>query len=207
MDAVVFLHGIWMKSIVMQPMAARFRKAGYQTHCFSYPSMQKTPEQNAWLFSNYIESISADRLHFVAHSLGGIVLMHYFHAYNETRPGRVVMLGSPIGGSDNARIINELPLFRWALGESGEQGLLGGIPAWTSQRQMGMIAGSKSVGVGRLLGRSLETNDGAVAVSETLIPELTDHIVMPVSHTGMLVSANVASQAIHFLQNGYFLFD
>jgi len=203
-DTVVFLHGIWMKSIVMQPMAVRFRKAGYKTHCFSYPSLQKTPEQNARLLRRTVQLLSANRIHFVAHSLGGIVLMHYFHLFNEMQQGRVVMLGSPIAGSNNAKLINELPFFKWTLGKSGDHGLLGDIPAWTSERQLGMIAGSRSVGVGNLLGRSEELNDGAVSVEETRIPELTDHIVMPISHTGMLMSAEVTLQAIHFLENGYF---
>lgn len=205
MDVVVFLHGIWMKSIVMQPMAVRFRKSGFQTHCFSYPSLQKTPEQNARLFSQYVQSLTADKIHFVAHSLGGIVLMHYFHLFDEIRPGRVVMLGSPIGGSSYAIKINKLPGIRRVLGGTVEQGLLGDIPVWASKRQLGMIAGNKSVGVGSLLGRSREANDGAVTVAETRIPELTDHIVMSVSHSGMLMSGDVASQAIHFLRNGYFL--
>lgn len=206
MDAVVFLHGIWMKSIVMQPMALRLRKAGFQTHCFSYPSLQKTPAENAALFRQYIHSIKADRLHFVAHSLGGIVLTHYFHAFNESRPGRVVMLGVPLNGSNNAKKINSMPVFNRLLGESVEQGLLGGVPAWKSQRQTGMIAGNRGIGVGKLLWRSLAENDGAVAVSETIVPELTDHIVMPVSHSGMLTSAKVSAQVIHFLENGYFSF-
>jgi len=206
MEAVVFLHGIWMKSIVMQPMALRLRKAGFETHCFSYPSLQKTPAENARLFMQYTKSIKADRLHFVAHSLGGIVLMHYFHVYRESRPGRVVLLGSPINGSGNARKINKLPIFNRILGESVEQGLLGNVPGWSGQRQLGMIAGSRGIGVGKLLGRSLDVNDGAVAVPETIIPELTDHIVMPVSHSGMLTSAKVSSQVIHFLENGYFSF-
>jgi len=188
----------------MQPMAARFRKAGYQTHCFSYPSLQKTPEQNARLLRKAVQSLAANRLHFVAHSLGGIVLMHYFNLFNETHQGRVVMLGSPIKGSNNAKLINELPVFRWTLGKSGDQGLLGNIPAWKSKRQLGMIAGSKRIGVGNLLGRSKELNDGAVSVAETRIPELTDHIVLPVSHSGMLVSAEVTLQTLYFLENGCF---
>jgi len=207
MEAVILIHGIWMKSIIMQPMAARLRKAGFQTHCFSYPSVYKTPAQNARLFARFARSVSADKVHFVAHSLGGIVLMHYFHENKETRPGRVVMLGSPVKGSSNAKIINNLPLFRLALGESIEQGLLGDIPAWGNQRQLGMIAGSKSLGVGNLLGRSHAPNDGAVLIEETRIPQLADHITLPVSHSGMLLSAKVSEQIIHFIENGYFLFN
>ncbi len=207
METVVLLHGIWMKPMVMQPLALRLRQAGYDTRCFSYPSRKKTPAQNASLLKEYTRGIAGERLHFVAHSLGGIVLMHFFARFTEPHQGRVVMLGSPVCGSANAEKFQHLPLSHWTLGNSIEQGLLGDVPAWQGRRELGMIAGSRSVGVGNLLGRSAQTNDGAVFLAETQLPGLTDHVTMPVSHTGMLMSARVARQVIHFLKNGYFSFD
>ena len=204
MDTVVLLHGIWMKPIIMQALSLRLRGAGYHTNCFSYPSVSKTPAQNARLFHDYVQALEGERLHFVAHSLGGIVLMHYFAQYQETRPGRVVLLGTPIGGSASAHQFSHLPLSQLTLGKSIEQGLLGDVPAWNGGRQIGMIAGSRSMGVGKLLGRSEDVNDGAVYLSETRMPSLTDHITLPVSHTGMLFSARVSRQVIHFLENGFF---
>jgi pimeloyl-ACP methyl ester carboxylesterase len=204
MDTVVLLHGIWMKPIVMQALSMRLRAVGYRSSCFSYPSRSKTPAQNARLFHDYVQTLEGDRLHFVAHSLGGIILMHYFAQGHDSRPGRVVLLGSPIGGSASARQFSDLALTRLALGKSIEQGLLGDVPAWSGERQIGMIAGSRSIGVGKLLGRSAEINDGAVYLSETQMSSMTDHITLPVSHTGMLFSAKVARQVIHFLENGYF---
>jgi len=204
METIVLLHGIWMKPVVMQGLAVRLRKAGYITRCFSYPSLIKTPKQNAQLLHQYIQSVPGDTVHFVAHSLGGIVLMHYFHLYKDQRPGRVLLLGSPIGGSERARQFGQLPFLQAALGKSTEQGLLGDVPTWAGDRDLGMIAGSRSMGVGNLLGRSADVNDGAVFLSETQIPELSDHVTLPVSHAGMLVSAKVALQVIHFIKNGYF---
>lgn len=204
MDTVVLLHGIWMKPVVMQALSMRLRSAGYRTCCFSYPSVSKTPAQNARLLHDYIQTIEDGKLHFVAHSLGGIVLMHYFSHYQETRPGRVVLLGSPVCGSAAAHRFSELPLSHITLGKSVEQGLLGGAPAWKGDRQIGMIAGNRSIGIGRFLGRSDEVNDGAVYLSETQMPLLTDHLTLAVNHTGMLFSAEVARQVIHFLENGYF---
>ncbi len=204
METVILLHGIWMKPVIMQALAARLRKGGYNTACFSYPSLKKTPAQNAQLLREYTHGLSGDRLHFVAHSLGGIVLMHYFSLFAEPRPGRVVLLGSPVCGSAYAEKFQQLPLSRLTLGNSIEQGLLGGVPPWEGGRDLGMIAGTRNIGVGNLLGRSTETNDGAVFLAETQLPGLSDHLSLPVSHTGMLLSARVARQVIHFLKNGYF---
>jgi pimeloyl-ACP methyl ester carboxylesterase len=207
METVVLLHGIWMKPVIMRPLAARLRTAGFNTCCFSYPSVKKTPAQNARLLHEYTDSLPGDRLHFVAHSLGGIVLMHYFARFQEPRPGRVVLLGSPLRGSAYAEKFHQLSLVRRALGNSTEQGLLGDVPAWQGGRDLGMVAGTRNIGVGNLLGRAEQTNDGAVFLSETQLPGLTDHISLPVSHTGMLLSARVARQVIHFLKNGCFLID
>jgi pimeloyl-ACP methyl ester carboxylesterase len=207
METVILLHGIWMKPVIMQPLAARLRKAGFNTACFSYPSVKKSPAQNAQLLHEYTDSLPGDRLHFVAHSLGGIVLMHYFARFQEPRPGRVVLLGSPLCGSAYAGKFHQLPLVRQALGNSTEQGLLGNVPAWQGGRDLGMVAGTRNIGVGNLLGRAAQTNDGAVFLTETQLPGLTDHISLPVSHTGMLLSVRVARQVIHFLKNGHFLID
>ena len=204
-QTVVLLHGIWMKSIVMQPLARQLRQAGYKTRCYSYPALFRTPAENARVFSDYINDIDTDRLHFVAHSLGGIVLMHYFDQFQPAVDGRVVMLGSPLAGSENAHKINELMFSSLMLGRSVEEGLLGDVPEWHGDRELGMIAGSKSMGVGNLLGRSKETSDGAVLLSETWIDGISDHITLPVSHSGMLISARVAEQVIHFLEKGHFL--
>ncbi|HEC28176.1 MAG TPA: alpha/beta fold hydrolase [Gammaproteobacteria bacterium] len=203
-ETVVLLHGLWMKSVVMQPLATRLRQAGFTTRCFSYPSVQTSPSGNAGLLHDFLLPLQTERLHFVAHSLGGIVLLHYFQQFNEVRPGRVVMLGTPVAGSAHARKISQLPFSELSLGKSIEQGLLGGVPAWTGGRDLGMIAGTRGFGFGNLMGRSEGINDGAVYLDETRIPGLTDHISLAVSHSAMLLSRKVADQTIHFLKNGYF---
>ncbi|MFO1427368.1 MAG: hypothetical protein U1F11_10455 [Steroidobacteraceae bacterium] len=67
-----------------------------------------------------------------------------------------------------------------------------------------MIAGTRPVGLGQFLARFREPNDGTVALRETRLPGTTDHLVLPVSHTGMLLSARVAEQCGQFLRDGRF---
>jgi hypothetical protein len=75
---------------------------------------------------------------------------------------------------------------------------------WTMERPLGIIAGTQPIGVGHLLVQFEEDSDGTVAVSETRLPGATDHLVLPVSHLGMLVSPRVARETGLFLQEGRF---
>jgi hypothetical protein len=76
--------------------------------------------------------------------------------------------------------------------------------SWSSERELGIIAGSQPLGLARLVVDFQETNDGTVAVSETRLPGAKEHIVLPVSHTGMLLSARVAFETGQFLEHGHF---
>ena len=80
----------------------------------------------------------------------------------------------------------------------------GGPRRWTQPRELGVIAGSTSAGLGRLVADLPVPNDGTVAVEETRIEGTTDHVVLPVTHTGMLVSASVAEHVARFLHSGRF---
>ena len=75
---------------------------------------------------------------------------------------------------------------------------------WTANRELGIIAGTHNVGLGRLFVKFEEDSDGTVAVSETRMPGATDFLTLPVSHTGMMLSARVAREAGAFLQTGRF---
>jgi hypothetical protein len=86
----------------------------------------------------------------------------------------------------------------------GDVNACGGFSAWRNGVEVGSIAGSLPLGVGRLLGPFPEPNDGTVAVAETVIAGLTDHLLLPVSHVALLWSSAVAAQTEHFLIHGRF---
>ena len=75
---------------------------------------------------------------------------------------------------------------------------------WSGRRDVGVIAGSMGVGIGRLFGALEDAHDGTVMVEETRLPGAKDHIVVAASHTGLLLSAEVAAQTRHFLEHGEF---
>jgi hypothetical protein len=116
-----------------------------------------------------------------------------------------VCLGSPLRGSRSAARLARWPGGRHLVGRClGDVHARGGFSKCPAGVEVGSIAGNVPFGAGRLLGPFPEPNDGTVAVEETRVAGLTDHIVLPVSHIAMLWSARVANQVAHFLEHGRF---
>jgi hypothetical protein len=118
--------------------------------------------------------------------------------------GRIVLLGSPVQGSAVARRIHGRRLLRWLIGRSGEQGLLGGGRRWEGWQSLGVIAGRRSLGIGRLMGGLSGVNDGVVNLEETTLEGAQAGIVVESTHIGLLTSRRVASQVCAFLKRGRF---
>src|SRR5687767_7128392 len=75
-EAVVLVHGIWLARLSLVPLQQRLRRAGYETHILSYPSLRRTPAQNAARLRALLERLAAPAVHVVGHSLGGLVALH-----------------------------------------------------------------------------------------------------------------------------------
>lgn len=205
-EMVVFLHGIWMVGAELSLLRHRVGLCGFDSRQFRYQSLRKTPRENAAALNGFLRRLDADVIHLVGHSLGGIVILHLFHDFPEQKPGRVVMMGTPVRGSLVAEQILHSGWLRPVLGRSTEQGLLGDAPRWDAPRELGMIAGIKGVGVGVLLtlGKLPGPHDGTVRLVATRTSGLADHLVVPHTHTGMLFSRAVAQAVCRFLQTGGF---
>ncbi len=205
-EVVVFIHGIWMTGAEMVLLRRRLSQCGFDCLNFRYQSLRRTPRENATNLNNYLHTIQADVIHLVAHSLGGIVVLHLFDKYPQQKPGRVVMMGTPIRGSEVARKVSSSRWLEHFLGRSTERGLLGDAPRWQSDRALGMIAGTEGFGVGKLvmLGKLQEPNDGTVPLATTCSSGITDHLALPYSHHGMLFARPVAQAVCQFLQSGSF---
>ncbi len=205
-EAVVFVHGIWMTGAEMLILRRRLAQCGFECFNFRYQSLRRTPRENATNLNKYLQTIQADVIHLVAHSLGGIVLLHLFDKYPQHKPGRVVMMGTPIRGS---QVAQKMATTRWLehfLGRSTDRGLLGDAPRWQTERELGMIAGTEGFGIGKLilLGKLQEPNDGTVHLAATCSSGITDHVALPYSHHGMLFARPVAEAVCRFLQTGKF---
>lgn len=205
MGCVVFVHGLWMVGIDMSLLKKRVRECGFKVYQFHYPSVRKSPEQNAETLQRFVDTIESEKIHFVAHSLGGIVVRHLFSLYPEQAAGYVVTLGTPHQGSAIAKKLTRHSWGRLILGKSVQQGLLGDIPPWRAKNRLGVIAGSSGMGVGRIIEKFKDENDGSVRVAETKIEGMAEHIVLNCGHTGYLYNRSVAQQVCSFLKNGHFI--
>lgn len=199
------MHGLFMRGAIMLPLSLQLQAAGFETHRFSYPTRAKPPAENAVALRRYIDTIAAARVHVVAHSLGGLVLRHAAAQGLPRRFGRAVTMGTPHRSSATAQLLARFPSGRQLLDRSLERGLLGDdLPPWPLALELGSVAGMLPIGLGRLLPGLPQPNDGTVAVEETRLEGMTDHVVIPVSHATMLIRPAVARQVIHFLRHGRF---
>jgi pimeloyl-ACP methyl ester carboxylesterase len=204
--AVVYVHGLWMTGIESIWLRRRLaRERGYQCHVFRYPSVRGTQGQILAALRDAIAAVDAPQVHLVGHSLGGLVIQRCLARYPTRQPGRVVFLGTPAAGSRAARRLAQSQLGLKLLGASSAEELLGGQPRrWDSERELGIIAGTRALGLGRLLLKFDEDNDGTVAVSETKIAGATAFLPLPTTHSGLLLSARVARETGSFLDHGSF---
>jgi len=203
-EAVVLVHGIWSNGIDLWRMRQHLSNTGYECHMFNYHVWGKPPADIAPRLNDFANTIEAPVVHFVAHSFGGIVLLHMFDQFPFNKKGRIVLMAAPVNGSAVGRRLARLPMARWMLGNSPEQGLSGNVPEWKGWQDIGVIAGTFPLGMGMVAGGPKPPHDGTVAVSEAQLKGATDFIAMPVSHSGMLISAAVAEQVITFLRAGKF---
>jgi len=205
--AVVFVHGLFLNGAEFTLLRRRLAaQHGFQTHRFSYPTVRGSMDGAVAQLSRFVDRIDAGQVHFVGHSLGGIVLSRYFQRVNPARPGRVVLLGSPVIGSRSARAVARHAWLKRVIGPLVNAELVDDCDprTWSCGRDLGLIAGTRPAGLGRFFARFDEECDGTVAVSETRLPGHTEHLVLPVSHMGMLVSTRVARHVGAFLANGRF---
>jgi pimeloyl-ACP methyl ester carboxylesterase len=203
-EIVVLVHGVWMRGAELQVLARRLSRAGYTPHMFHYPSLRCSPAENGRTLALYLKQFGATRVHLVAHSLGGLVVCHALAHGVPSGLGRVVMLASPLQGSQSAQRLQTLGL-GWILGRSRYEGLLGGLPSWPSAQALAMIAGTRGFGLGRLLpGKLTRPHDGTIALIETQAPEVSDFLAVPHGHFGMLFARDVARAVARYLDCGRF---
>ena len=207
MKKLVLIHGLLLSSWVFTRMRRYFIRHGYQCYQFDYPTRSKTISQiavqlNHWLVENQLNDYTM-----ICHSMGGIVSHAYLEQYgnNEHSPKKVICLGSPFKGSMVANNLTQSAPGRLLLGVQSDSVLVTGTQSWPFSCPLGIIAGNKNIGAGRLLGLdSKKPGDGTVLVEETGIQGATDHIVLPVSHSQMTFSTKVFLQIEHFTVNNVF---
>jgi pimeloyl-ACP methyl ester carboxylesterase len=205
-EAVIVSHGLWLPGIETTLLQNRLRRAGFSPYLFRFPTLRGSLADNSQQLLRFANGVRADKLHFVGYSLGGIVTLTMLTHANLRRVGRVVCLGSPLTGSRTASRVGRTSLGRRIVGRSlSEHVAGGGFSRWDRNIDLGIIAGTRSIGVGLVVGALTDQNDGTVAVDETRLPGAKAHVTVAATHTQLLFDRVVARQTVYFLRNGTFL--
>jgi len=202
-DHVILLHGLWMRGFTLAALRRRLADAGYAVDLFDYASVFRDPQISIERLSARARSVTGGRVHLVGHSLGGLIALQTLQREPELITGNVVCLGVPLRGSAVARGVARLPGGPLVIGRNLDI-LRNGIARWEGKQPVGAVAGRLPFGFGAALSALPSPHDGTVSVAETELPGLTDHVVVPATHTGLLFSQQAAGQTIAFLRGARF---
>lgn len=208
-ETVVLLHGLFRTSRSMSAIESALRDHGFDVLNLGYPSLEEPIERHAERVRAAVAQCCAEdeRVHFVTHSMGGIIVRYYLESDRLDNVGRVVMLSPPNSGSEVIDALGDSAAFRKGAGPAAGQLRTGerGLPASLGPVgfELGIVAGSKSINP--LFSWLIPgADDGAVSVQSAKVAGMTDFIVLPYTHTFIMDADEVHRQTLHFLVHGRF---
>lgn len=210
-EAVVLLHGLVRSDRSMTKMASALAAEGYDVINVDYPStkasIETLAEETIATALSGPKAKQATRIHFVTHSLGGILVRRYLGQHSLAPLGRVVMLGPPNQGSEVVDQLGESWIFSAINGPAGRQ--LGTKPDSVPNQlgpvgfDLGVIAGDRSINwINSLLIPGAD--DGKVSVERTKVAGMKAHLVIHATHSYLMKNSRVIRETIHFLREGKF---
>ena len=211
-ECVILLHGLIRTAASMEPMQEALADAGFETINVDYPSREYPIERLAPLaidegLAGCRSKAGIETVHFVTHSLGGILVRQYLSTSDIPELGRVVMLAPPNQGSKAADELRDVPGFDWVHGPAGEQlgKGEGSVPLALGpvEFELGVIAGTGSIDP---IGSAVldDPDDGKVSVEDTKVEGMDDFVVTSHSHAMIMRMSRTIELTIQFLRTGSF---
>jgi pimeloyl-ACP methyl ester carboxylesterase len=201
---VILVHGLWMKGLEMSYLRRCLRELGYPVEQFRYRTVASNLASNCTRLRAFIQRHNHP-VALIGHSLGGVLSLHTLCRYPELPVAKVICIGSPLVDTAAGRSMYGFKAGRFILGRLLPEAVFHSpLKRWNGKQRVGVIAGTRSMGPGQIMARLSRPNDGTVAVAETRLPGITDHLEWPLSHLQLLFSKGVAEQCDAFLQHSRF---
>ena len=209
-ESVVVVHGLGRTPASMTILVSRLKNAGFRVVSFGYPSTSEPVEALVERLQAEVERCcgnEAEVVHFVTHSMGGLLVRSYLNQQPEAHLGRVVMLSPPSQGSEIIDAFADSPLLQSFLGPAGSR--LGTDPDGIASQlgpirfDLGIVTGDRSMNpIGSWLIPG--PDDGKVGVERARVDGATDFMVVSATHTFIMNRKDVADEVVHFLREGRF---
>ena len=203
---VILVHGAIVNGSEMFLLRHRLSCAGYRVYQFHYRSIRLGLDENVQRLRDFIAATPGEVLHAVGHSMGGVLIRHAFERKPDSRPGRLVAIGSPLLDCwVSRRVAGFHPRGYWLTGKTARDHVTQPPdPIWRGSREFGVLAGTFPLGIGSLLAGLPKPHDGVVCLSETKLIGVADHLICGLNHFGMLYSRRCLHRIVHFLETGRF---
>ncbi|HRX15742.1 MAG TPA: alpha/beta hydrolase [Spirochaetota bacterium] len=208
---VILLHGLARTESSMTKMEQSLITEGYHVINKGYPSrskeIQPLSEETISIAISECAKFEPQKIHFVTHSMGGILVRYYLDKNRIENLGRVVMLSPPNRGSETVDKLKDFFVFKWLNGPAGQQLGTGSksIPnqVGAPYYEVGIITGDRSINP--ILSLLIPgDDDGKVSIERAKLSGMKDFIVVHNTHTFIMSDNDVIEQVIHFIQNGHF---
>ena len=211
-EVVVLIHGLRRTSSSMGKLEMYLSGKGYRTINLDYASSEGSI---TGLAETYIpdavsrcQRMGAEKIHFVTHSLGGIIIRQYLQGHSLPNGSRLIMLAPPNQGTEVVDCLKDFFLYKWFNGPAGQELGTGSGSLPKNLKpidiEVGIIAGNRSLNpIFSMLIPG--PDDGKVSVERTKLPEMKDFLVVPSTHTFIMKNDKVLEQVLHFIEHGAFV--
>lgn len=206
-DVVVLIHGLARTSSSMEKMADSLKAEGYTVHNLDYPSRHQSIKTLATIVRAQVQAAtdSDDTIHFVTHSLGGIIVRTIQKEAPLDNIGRVVMLSPPNQGSELVDTLGDYSAFGWVNGPAGDQlgtdtnGFIANLGS--VEFELGVITGDRSInGINSMIIPG--DDDGKVSIESAKVEGMADYKVIHATHPYIMKNDEAITMTIHFLKTG-----